>query len=335
MAGGRTPSSRPSCPAIEPFTGAKSLTRVPFVILAAALVLLLAYALAPPAQAARIPGDWGPNPSGEILSTSGATYDANTGEVTFTAVGQSVVIDAGNTGGFSLGVAGTWSGVIQVQSSDKPASGFAATSASPASAELVSSPDVTANGQYFGNPKGRYLKLTATSWTSGQAVVTPLLHAQRFPARFAQNFGEVSATPAVTASSAYASGNWVGPLMTFSNAALTAAGGGRVEEVTVYAKSSQTSPLDFYWCGATPPSVTTVTDKAAVAVAAADFAKCRLVASLTNWKSLGTPSQATSGQIAAPFSLASGTTGYGFLVAQGAFTFASASDLQVTLRLGR
>jgi hypothetical protein len=152
-----------------------------------------------------------------------------------------------------------------------------------------------------------------------------------------QNFAEPTATPTITSGSAYATGNVVGGLLTFTavsdpNAPAT---GGRVEEVTIYSKSSQTAEIDLVWCGANNPTNTTLTDKAAVNLAVADFNKCRVVAQLTNWQNMGTPSHATSGQIASPFLLSTGTTGYGFLVTRGAPTFSSTSDLQVTLRIGR
>jgi hypothetical protein len=152
-----------------------------------------------------------------------------------------------------------------------------------------------------------------------------------------QVFVDVSASPTVTAASAYSTGNVVGGLLTFTNVTATAAPatGGRVEEVTIYSKSSQTAELDLVWCGSLNPTNTTLTDKAAVALAVADFNKCRVVAQLTNWQNLGAPSSATTGQIATPFSLASGSTGYGFLVTRGAPTFTATTDLQVTLRIGR
>lgn len=152
-----------------------------------------------------------------------------------------------------------------------------------------------------------------------------------------QVFVDVSASPTVTASSAYASGNVVGSLLTFTNVSATnaPATGGRVEEVTIYSKSSQTAEIDFVWCGSQSPTNTTLTDKTAVNLAVADFNKCRVVAQLTNWQNMGTPSHATSGQIATPFTLAAGTSGFGFLVTRGAPTFTATTDLQVTLRIGR
>lgn len=149
-----------------------------------------------------------------------------------------------------------------------------------------------------------------------------------------QAIGEVSVTPTVTASS-YAAGNDVGGLLTVASPTPVAGGAGRIEEVTVYAKSAQTAQLDVVWCGSQNPTSSTITDKTAVSVAAADFNKCRTIAHLSTWDSFGTVSVATSGQIAEPFALASGTTGYAFLVARGAPTFASTSDLQVNFRIGR
>lgn len=174
--------------------------------------------------------------------------------------------------------------------------------------------------------------------------IAPALQAQGYctyeaadnPAPVAQSFTDIAVQPAVTASS-YGTGVDVGGVMTlpgvvFSNAALMS---GRIEEVTLYSKSAQTGEIDFVWCGSGNPTSSTVTDHNAVSIAAADFNKCRTVAQLTNWQSFGTVSVATSGQIATPFYLGTGTTGYGFLITRSTATaFASTSDLSFTLRVG-
>jgi hypothetical protein len=151
------------------------------------------------------------------------------------------------------------------------------------------------------------------------------------PLPVGQTFTDISVSPTVTAGT-YAAGNAVGALQTLTLPTTT----GRIEEVTLYAKSSQTAEVDLIWCGGQQPTSTTITDKTAAGLAVADFAKCRQIVQLTAWRSVGTPSAVDSGQISIPYNLGgASTTGYLFLVTQGALAPASTSDLTLTLRVAR
>lgn len=141
-------------------------------------------------------------------------------------------------------------------------------------------------------------------------------------------------SPTVTASSAYSAGNVVGSLLTFADAARVAAGTGLLQDVTIYFKSAQTAQTDFMWCGASNVPNTTLTDKSAVSLSVSDFDKCRAIP-VVNCTSLGTPSVCTAGNLAFPFKLSSGTSGYGFLVTRGTPTFGSTSDVKVAVRIIR
>lgn len=144
----------------------------------------------------------------------------------------------------------------------------------------------------------------------------------------------ITVTPTVSASPAYSSGDAMGGLMTFSNAALRSGGGGLIQAVTVHFKTAQTAPVDFLWCGASNLSSTTLTDNGAVNVATADFAACRAV-HVTDCTSLGTPTVCSADNLAFPYVLATGTTGYGFLITRGSQTLGSTSDVSVSLRILR
>ena len=148
------------------------------------------------------------------------------------------------------------------------------------------------------------------------------------------NIIKVAVSPTVSASPAYSSGDVMGGLLTFANVARVAAGSGLLQSVTLNFKSAQTAATDFVWCGGDNPSGTTLTDNAAVAVAAADYNKCRVV-HVTDCTGLGTPSVCAADNLAFPFALSSGTTGYGFLVTRGTPTLASTSDVEVALRILR
>lgn len=142
----------------------------------------------------------------------------------------------------------------------------------------------------------------------------------------------ITASPTVS-TTAYAADDVMGGKMTFANVALRAGGTGLIQEVSLAFKSSQTSPIDFVFCSS-DPSGTTFTDNAAVALAAADYNKCRAI-HVTDCADLGTPSVCTAGNLAFPFDLSSGTTGYGFLVSRGTPTLGSTSDVEVQVRVLR
>lgn len=148
------------------------------------------------------------------------------------------------------------------------------------------------------------------------------------PLPVGQTFSVVTASPTVS-TSAYAAGNAISTLQTVTMPFTS----GRIEDVTLYSKSAQTAPVNVLFCTLNP-SGTTITDRTAFSLATADSGKCKVVAQLTSWNSLGTPSEAHSGQVSVPYSLGS-TTGYFQLVAQGALTFASTSDPTLTVLVAR
>ena len=137
-----------------------------------------------------------------------------------------------------------------------------------------------------------------------------------------------SASPTVTAASAYASGNCVGGLLTFANAARVSSG--LINKVVITSKSAQTAQMDLILFDANPTG-TTVTDKAAVAVAVADFAKVIGSVNVLNWTNTGTTSNGTAPGVTLPFAIPSGTSLYGILVVRGTPTFTATSDITVTL----
>jgi hypothetical protein len=138
----------------------------------------------------------------------------------------------------------------------------------------------------------------------------------------------------VTASSAYASGQAIGGLITLSNAARVAGGSGLIQSVLVDTKSAQTTSTDVVLFSANP-SASTCTDKTAFSVAAADFDKVIGVAHVTDWTSLGTPSVGQAQNLAVPFALTSGSTIYACAVTRGTPTFSSTSDVTVAVRILR
>jgi hypothetical protein len=151
----------------------------------------------------------------------------------------------------------------------------------------------------------------------------------------------VSVTPVVTASSAYTAGNQVGGLLTF-NGALNQLGQAILQSVTISTKSVQTTGFKLYVFTANPTN-TTWADKTTPSIAAADLpALAGYVTLSTSDSGLGTMSVYELDGIAKAIANAdlntsqvtqtsSGEPLYGILVTTGTPTFASTSDLTVTV----
>lgn len=136
----------------------------------------------------------------------------------------------------------------------------------------------------------------------------------------------------VTSAATYAAGQVVGSLMTLTGMARVSGGSGLIQEVLVRCKTAQsTAQLDLVLFNANP-TASTFTNAAALAINAADLSKVMAVIPLTDWKSLGTQSIAQAVQQARAYKLASGTSGFGVLVARSAITLASTSDLEVVTK---
>jgi hypothetical protein len=170
--------------------------------------------------------------------------------------------------------------------------------------------------------------------TTDPAVVVDQRPTELHVGEVGGNATTITAAQTVTASSAYASGNAVGGLITVSNVARVSAGSGLIQSVIIDTKSAQTTSTDLVLFNANP-SGSTCTDKTAFSVAAADFDKIIGVAHVTDWTSLGTPSVGQAQNLAMPFALASGATVYACLVTRGTPTFAATTDVSVTLRVLR
>ena len=141
-----------------------------------------------------------------------------------------------------------------------------------------------------------------------------------------------SATQVVTASSAYSSGNCVGGLITFTNAANNW-GSGYIESIVVRDKAGQSSNYEL-WLFDANPAATTVTDKSAIAVNTADLAKCIGVVAMSAVKlgASSTMAVSTATGVFLSFSAGLGNTSlYGILVTRSTPTYASTADVTVAI----
>lgn len=168
----------------------------------------------------------------------------------------------------------------------------------------------------------------AATQTTLAAVVTAL----GGPLAVATSTAVVSATPTVTASSAYAAGNVVGGKLTFASA-VGAAGGGVIQSARIACKTVQAGALKLY-IFSQDPSNSTWTDKSAAAINAADipFLIDILTFSIAD-SGLGTHTIYPLDGIGKSFVCTSGSSLFGVLVTSGTPTFGSTSDITVSLNI--
>lgn len=140
-----------------------------------------------------------------------------------------------------------------------------------------------------------------------------------------------AAAPAISAS-AYAAGQVIGTRFTLLNASRVAAGAGLIQAATLLSKTATTAAIDMVVFSA-DPTASTLTDKTAPTIAAADLDKIVGVIHLTDWSALGAASLAQNLAVGLPFRLGAGTSLYAVLIARAAITPGSTSDLLPAVRI--
>lgn len=146
-----------------------------------------------------------------------------------------------------------------------------------------------------------------------------------------------TATTTVTASSAYASGNTIGSLLTFTKALGDYTGSGFVTSVKVNDLAAQAVNMDLYLFSSNP-SATTITDKTTLDIDDADLGKVIVPINLgsSSQFAFNDNSIHALGSLFYPIYSRTSTgalssTVYGVLVSRGTPTFASTSDISVTI----
>lgn len=147
------------------------------------------------------------------------------------------------------------------------------------------------------------------------------------------NYPQIQVTPTVQVA-AYAAGAVIGGLLTFSSAASQVAGSAIIQGASVTFASGAVPSLDLILLTAAP-SGGTVTDRVALALAAADLAKVAGVLHLTDSTLLGAaaPSIVQATAAVMPFDLMGGVNLFGILVARTGFTPGSTTDAIVSLNV--
>jgi len=155
-----------------------------------------------------------------------------------------------------------------------------------------------------------------------------------------KNYIAVGSTGVVTVAptcdtSAYATGELIGGKLTFTGAMREKYGTGVIHSVVIADKAKQNVALDIVLFDSDPSS-TTFTDQATLTIADADLLKVVGVISVvaTDYKSFADNSVADLKNIGLIVkSNSSSTSLYGCLVSRGTPTYASATDLQIKLKI--
>lgn len=113
----------------------------------------------------------------------------------------------------------------------------------------------------------------------------------------------------------YSSGNVMGGLLSFTAIRQN----GYAQSFTLTTPTAQAPTLDLILFNANP-TTSTITDKTAIAISAADQGKIIGVVHVSDCGGYSTPTVCQTQNLAMPYSLASGTTMYGALVTRSAIT---------------
>ncbi len=148
----------------------------------------------------------------------------------------------------------------------------------------------------------------------------------------AQVLTRIVSSDLVVETSAYASGDVVGEIITYTPAC-TRSNFGEIRGVTVFDKAAQGVDLDLVLFNANPTG-STFTDNSAFDPADADLSKITAVIPITTHKAFSDNGVSQAKSISYPFactpgSFPSGGTLYGVLVSRGAITYAATSDVTV------
>ncbi len=139
----------------------------------------------------------------------------------------------------------------------------------------------------------------------------------------------IAVSPTITASSAYAAGQCLGPLMSFANAARQSGGSLLVASLNIVDADKQNAPLDLVLFGAAP---TSTTDKTTFAPSKADLQKVVGVVPLGGYYStFSTNSVASVPNVNLECILNATSTLTGQLVCRGTPTYTTTSSIVVTI----
>ena len=144
----------------------------------------------------------------------------------------------------------------------------------------------------------------------------------------------VSTSTPVCDTGIYASGDLIGGKLTLSNVLEMSGGGGVIHSVVVADKAKQNSALDIVIFDS-DPSATTFTDQSALTIADADLLKIVGIIPIaaTDYRSFADNSCADLKSVGLIVKGSATSTLYACVVSRGTPTYASASDLQLKIKI--
>lgn len=140
----------------------------------------------------------------------------------------------------------------------------------------------------------------------------------------------VAINPPLAAGQVYAAGHSLGGLLTFADMARPNIGSGLIQNVALTSLSGQTPEVDLVFFNALPQD-STIADRTAVSIVAADLGKIVGYAKLSLYIQLGTPTLAIATQQAIAYRLAAGTSLYAAAITRTSVTFSSGSGLRIVV----
>lgn len=138
----------------------------------------------------------------------------------------------------------------------------------------------------------------------------------------------LTVTPTITASLAYAAGNTIGPLMSFTSASRASGGALMIQAVNLVDADKQNAAIDLVLFNSAP---TSTTDKTAFNPSKADLQKCVGVVPLGTYASFSATSVCSVNNVGLEMLLSGTSTLTGQLVCRGTPTYTTTSSLVVTL----
>jgi hypothetical protein len=143
----------------------------------------------------------------------------------------------------------------------------------------------------------------------------------------------LTATPTVSSSPAYSTGDNVGGKVTLTSVARAEQGSGIIQSVVITSKSLQTATFDVVFFSS-DPSGSTFTDNSSQGIVDADLSKIVGVAQCTTVVALAAESIHQATGLSIPFALSGGaTTLYAAIIVRGTPTLASTSDIWLSVRV--
>lgn len=142
----------------------------------------------------------------------------------------------------------------------------------------------------------------------------------------------VRVTPPMTATPDYSDGDAVGGLMEFANVVREGANSGAIERIAIKSKIAPGVGVVLHLFDASP-SASTYADNGALSIHANDFPKIvrSIVIASADFVDVEAGGYQVEKAVNIPFSLASGTSLFGIIEADGTINAGSASDFEVQL----